>query len=536
MPHPASPFPSRREALAAALALALCAGAVQAQSNGAPASLSIGVAADVTSVDPHYHLYIPNQNITDHIFNRLIERNDQMRLVPGLALSWRALDDTTWEFKLRPGVTFHDGTPFTAEDVVFSIERVPTVKDSPGSYSVYTKAIAGMTVVDPLTVRFKTAAPHPLLPAEISTIAIVSKKAAAGATTADFNSGKAAIGTGPYKLARFARGDRIELARNEAYWGKKPQLQNVTFKVLSNDASRVAALLADDVQLIEGVPVADAKRLGGQPDVSLIQRVGVRVIFLSLDQFRDASPFVADKEGKPLPANPLKDVRVRLALSKAIDREAIRTQVMEGASRPTRQFMIPGLPGYSEALKVEPADVEGAKRLLAEAGYPKGFSLTLHGPNNRYVQDDQILQAVAQMFGRAGVTANVVAQPAAMFFPRQAKYEYSVSLLGWGSSTMEASSPLRSQVATLDKDRGLGTFNIGRYSNPKVDALVDKAMLTIDDAARDKLLQQAVELAMNEAAVIPIHHQVNLWAARKGVQYSGRADERTYAFDVSVQR
>ena len=140
------------------------------------------------------------------------------------------------------------------------------------------------------------------------------------------------------------------------------------------------------------------------------------------------------------------------------------------------------------------------------------------------------------MFGRAGVTANVVAQPAAMFFPRQAKYEYSVSLLGWGSSTMEASSPLRSQVATLDKDRGLGTFNIGRYSNPKVDALVDKAMLTIDDAARDKLLQQAVELAMNEAAVIPIHHQVNLWAARKGVQYSGRADERTYAFDVSVQR
>ncbi len=517
--------------------LAACLGACLAAATPAGAqTVAVGLSADITSADPHYHLVTSNQNVSDHIFNRLIERNDQLRMLPGLALSWRAVDDTTWEFKLRPNVTFHDGSPFTADDVVFSIERVATIKDSPGPFTVYTKAIAGMTVVDPLTVRFKTAAPHPLLPAEVATIAIVSKKAAAGATTADFNSGKAAIGTGPYKLVRYARGDRIELARNENYWGKRPQVQNVVMKILPNDAARVAALLSNDVQIIEALPVADLKRMTANPDVSVIQRASSRLIFLNIDSSREPSPFVTDKDGKPLAANPLKDVRVRKALSKAIDREMIRARVMEGASRPTAQLMIPGLPGYSETLKPEPLDVEGAKKLLAEAGYPNGFGLTLHGPNNRYVQDDQILQTVAQMLSRAGIAAKVEAQPAAMFFPRQNKGDYSVSLTGWGSGTFEASSPLRALIATPDRDRGLGIFNAGRYSNPKVDQLIDRATTMINDGERDQLLQQATELAMADAALIPLHHQVNLWAARKPLSYGGRADERTFAFDFVLQQ
>ncbi len=513
--------------LAALAAAALCSHAQ---------NVTVGLSADVTSTDPHFHNYTPNQNIADHVFNRLVERNDALRMVPGLALSWRAVDDTTWEFKLRPGVTFHDGSPFTADDVVFSVERVPTVKDSPGLFSSYTKAIAGMTVVDPLTIRFKTAQPYPLLPNDLSAISIVSKKAAAGATTADFNSGKAAVGTGPFKLVRFARGERVELARNEAYWGKKPQMQNLTFKILTNDAARVAALMANDVQLIDAVPVADVKRLLANPELRVAQRTSTRLIYLYLDVSRDQSPFVTDKDGKPLAVNPLKDVRVRQALSKAIDREAIKARAMDGASRPTAQLVIPGLPGHVDAMKVEAADVEGAKKLLADAGYPNGFGITLHGTNNRYVQDDQILQVLAQMFSRIGVATKVEAQPAAVFFGRQNKSEYSVSMSGWSPDSAEASSLLRAFIATRNKDKGLGNYNAGNYSNPKVDQLLETALGTINDAERDKLLQQATQLAVGtDVAVIPLHHQVNLWASRKEVAFSGRSDERTLAADFILQ-
>ena len=217
--------------------------------------LVIGVAADITSMDPHFHLYVPNQNLAEHVFEKLITRDALLQMVPGLATSWRAVDDLTWEFKLRPNVKFHDDTPFTADDVKFSIERVPTIKDSPGALTTYTKAIAAIEVVDSMTLRFKTLKPHPLMPNDLSIIPIVSKKAATGAVSADFNTGKAAVGTGPYKFSRYARGDRVELARNDSYWGKKPAWPAVTFRILTNDASRVAALLAGDVQAIDGVPV-----------------------------------------------------------------------------------------------------------------------------------------------------------------------------------------------------------------------------------------------------------------------------------------
>lgn len=512
----------------ALLSVALAAFSLQAQAQAE--TVTVGLSADVTSVDPHYQLLSPNQNISDHIFNRLVERNEQLRMLPGLALSWKTVDPTTWEFQLRPNVTFHDGSPFTAEDVVFSIERIASIKDSPAPFTVYTKFITGMSIVDPMTVRFKTATPYPLLPNYLSAVYIVSKKAAAQATTADFNSGKAAVGTGPYKLVRFNRGDRVELVRNDAYWGKKPVVQNVTFKIMTNDSARVAALLSKDVQAIEAVPVADLKRLNATADINVIQRIASRFIFLNVDSKRDQTPFVTDKDGKPLAHNPLKDVRVRKALSKAIDRNLIASKVMEGASRPTGQLMIPGLPGYNEALKVEPVDVEGAKKLLAEAGYPNGFNLTLHGPNNRYVQDDQILQALAQMFGRVGITTKVEAMPATTFMPRQNKGEYSVSLAGWAGSSYEASGYLRPLLETRDVDKGMGTFNGGRYSNPSLDELIDKAVETLDDAEREKLLQKATEMAMADQAIIPLHHQVNLWAARKPLIFPGRSDERTYGF------
>lgn len=495
--------------------------------NAAP--LSIGLAADVTSMDPHFHLYVPNQNIADHVYDRLIIRDDRLAMTPGLALSWKAVDDLTWELKLRGNVKFHDGSPFTSEDVKFSLERVPTVKDSPGLFTTYTRAFASVEAVDPLTVRIKTTKPHPLTPNDLAIIPIISKKAAAGATSADFNSGKAAIGTGPYKLTRFARGDRIELARNDGYWGVKPNWETVTFRVMTNDASRVSALLSGDVQAIDSVPVADMTRIKKDPSLQTVARTGYRLIYLAVNQSEGASVHFADKKGAPLNANPLRDVKVRRAIDKAISRESLLGRVMDGAATTTGQLVNSGLPGYISDLRTSTYDPEGARKLLAEAGYPDGFNMTLSGPNNRYLMDDQLLQAIAQMLARVGITAKVDAMPAATFFPKQNKGELALSLTGWAPDSAEASSPLRALIASKDPAKGYGNFNVG-YSNKTVDELLDRAMVTIADSNRDKLLQQATKIAMDDVAVIPLHHQATIWGMSRAVTYPGRADERTYAY------
>ena len=273
----------------------------------------------------------------------------------------------TWEFKLRKGVKFHDGSDFTAADVVASIERVPTVPNSPSPFTAYTKQIKEMVVVDPYTIRFKTAAPYPLMPSDMTQVAIISK-GAAKATTDDFNSGKAAIGTGPYKLVRYAKSDRIELARNDAYWGGKTAWDKVTLRLLPQDASRVAALLSGDVQVIENVPTSDVAQLRKDKRLAVFRTVADRLIYLHMDSDRDVSPFVTDRAGKPLAKNPLKDPRVRKAISKAINRPAIVGKVMEGEAIPSGQLVPDFLFGATKNLKVEAFDPEGAKKLLARGG------------------------------------------------------------------------------------------------------------------------------------------------------------------------
>jgi len=498
----------------------------------APAQqITIGLGGDVTSIDPHYHNLTPNNNIADHIFGTLVQQDPNQRRVPGLAESWRAVDDLTWEFKLRKGAKFHDGSDVTAEDVVFSIDRVAKVPNSPGPFTLYTKQVTEAIAVDPLTVRLKTAKPYPNMVVDIATVQIVSKKVAAGASTDDFNSGKAAIGAGPYKLVRYARGDRIELARNDAYWGPKPHWERVTFRMLTNDASRVAALLAGDVQAIETIPTSDMAKLSKNTGFGIFRKVSTRIIYLHMDSNRDKSPFVTDKAGKPLDRNPLKDVRVRRAMSKAINRPAIVDRVMEGLAVPAGQLLPDGMYGTSANLKPESYDPEGAKKLLAEAGYPDGFGLTIHAPNNRYVNDEQLAQAVAQMLTRVGIATKVEAMPANVYFSRASKLEFSFMLVGWGSNTGEVSSPLKALLATYDKAKGMGAANRGRYSNPKMDKVLEQALVTVDDDKREKLLAQAVEISMADVGVIPMHFQVNTWAARKGITYAPRSDERTHAYE-----
>ncbi len=494
-------------------------------------NLTIGISSDASSMDPHYHLLTPNANIAEHVFETLIQKDERQRLKAGLAISWKTVDDTTWEFKLRPGVKFHDGSPFTADDVLFSLDRPATIKNSPGPYTVYTKAIVEKSAPDPLTVRVRTAAPYPLLPNELATIMIVSKKAAATATTEDFNAGKANIGTGPYKFVSWKKGDRTELERSDTYWGTKPIWQKVTLRVLTTDASRVAALLSGNVDAIEAVPTSDQTKLATNKKVALHRSESNRLMYLHIDTNRDKTPNVFDKSGKPLEKNPFKDLRVRQAISKAISRIAIRDRVMEGAATPTGQLMPRGFFGYDATVKWEDYDVEGAKKLLAAAGYPDGFNLTLHGPNDRYVNDDQIMQTIAQMLARVGIGVKVEAMPASVYFGRANKLDFSIMLVGWSADTGEASSPLKALLATYDRDKGLGTANRGRYSNSSVDLLIQKALGTVDDKTREKLLQDATRLAMNDLGLIPLHHNVNVWATKAGMIYNARTDERTYAFE-----
>ena len=502
---------------------------------GLAAELSIALGADVTSIDPHFHNLTPNNNVGGHIFEPLVTKDARGKLTPGLAESWRTVDDLTWEFRLRKGVKFHDGSEFTAADVAFTLDRVPTVPNSPSPFTTYSKQITEKVIVDPHTIRLKTAMPYPLMPNDMGTILIVSSKAARGASTDDFNSGKAAIGTGPFKFVRWQKGDRVELARHDADWVSKPAWDKVTFRIITSDPTRVAALMAGDVRAIENVPTADLAKVSKNPGLSLYRVVSHRVMYLHLDSSRDKSPFVTDKAGRPLERNPLKDVRVRRALSRAINRQALVDRVMEGAARPTGQLMPEGMFGYTPALKPEPYDPDGAKKLLAEAGYPDGFGLTLHGPNNRYVNDEQIAQAIAQMLTRVGIATRVETMPSSVYFSRANKLEFSLILVGWGSDTAEASSPLKALLATYSKDKGMGQANRGRYSNPKVDAALEQALATVDDARREKLLQQATEIAMTDLGIVPLYHQENLWATRKGVAYAPRADERTFAHEFRPQ-
>ncbi len=499
------------------------------------ADLKIGVGADITSMDPHFVSLFPNNNVAEHIYNKLTTLDPEARLIPDLAESWKTVDPTTWEFKLRKGVKFHDGSDFTAEDVIFSYDRVGKIPNSPGPFTVYTKAIIASEIVDAHTIRFKTAAPYPLLPNDLSTVYIVSKKAAENATTEDFNAGRVNIGTGPFKFVDFKRGDRVELVRNDAYWGNKPAWEKVTLRILPNDPTRLAALLAGDVDAIENIPTPDFVKVKSNASLQTSIKTSFRIIFFHLDQQRDVTPFVTDQDGKPLAKNPFKDLKVRQAMSKAIDREAIKNRVMEGLSLPTGNLVPSPMFGYVPSLTPDTYDLAGAKKLLAEAGYPNGFNLTLHAPNNRYVNDDQIAQTVAQMLTRAGITTKISTMPMGVYLGHASKLEYSMAMLGWGVQTGESSSALRPMLATFAPEKGLGTFNWSRYSNAKVDEVLAKAMATIDDKQREALLQEATIIAMKDIGLLPIHHQINTWATKKGVMYTPRTDEYTLAQEFRPQ-
>jgi len=490
------------------------------------ADLRIGLSADVTTMDPHFVAAQPNLTAQLHVFDSLVRTDERSRPVPGIA-TWRTPDPLTWEFTLRKGVKFHDGTELTTEDVVFSLERPFTITGSPGGFQAYVRPIVAKEIVDRYTVRLKTAAPYGALLQDLAEVMIVSKRAAAQASGEDFDRGKAAVGTGPYKLTRFARGSRIELERHDDYWAGRLPWERLTLLILPSDPVRTAALLSGQVDAIEHVPSADIARLRKNAAFRLEQTVSWRTIFLHVDQSRDRPPGVLSKAGQPLERNPLKDLRVRRAMSKAINRQAIAERVMEGLAMPAGNVLSPSVIGHDPAVKPEPHDPEGAKKLLAEAGYPDGFVVTIATPNNRYINDEQVAQTVAQMLARIGIAAKVEAMPLSVYFGKARNKEFGVALLGWGSRAADLA--LRSLAATANPDKGYGAWNWGGYSNPKLDELVAQSLGAVDPARREALARSASALAAREIAFIPLHYQVATWAMKTNLSYAARTDEFTFA-------
>ena len=519
----------RRALRAGTAALALLALAPLAQAQ----ELKVAIGSQVTSIDPHYHNLTPNSTVAGMLFNSLVGTDARVRLRPNLAESWRPVDESTWEFKLRPGVKFHNGQDFTAEDVAFTLQRVPNVPNSPSSYAQFVRAIKSVEIVDPLTIRFRTEGPYPQLPNDLTGVMMLDKQTHEGVSTEDFNTGRAAIGTGPFRFVSYRNGESVVLERNDNYWGDKPHWQKVNYRIITGDAGRTSALLAGDVDLIDQVPTSDLARLRKDNRIRVDETVGLRLIYLALDQAReDGSPFITGPNGEKLDRNPLRDPRVRHALSLAVDRAAISARVMEDATVPTGQIMAKGVFGFAPDIAAPKADPNAAKKLLAEAGYPNGFRITLHGPNDRYMNDARIIQAVGQMWTRIGVHTAVEAQPFTTFIARAGRGETSAHLMGLAATTGEAGTMLRSLVATQNREAGMGASNRGRYSNPAMDAKLAEAMRTLDDGQREALLQEATRLMVADQGLIPVHIQKNAWAMRRNLTIDARADEYTRAQDV----
>ncbi len=503
--------------------------------------LKIGLSAEPSAMDPHFHNLTPNNMLTRQIFDTLAVQDENQQLTPGLAESWKPLDATTWEFKLRKDVKFSNGDPFTANDVIYSYCRAPRVEGSPSSFAVGVRAVQAMTAPDPYTLIIKTATTYPLIPLEASTIAILNakligagqveydrqdcKNAGTYPKTEDFNNGKFAIGTGPYKLAQYTKGDRIVFERNDTYWGPKQPWAKVTLRPITSAGPRVAALLAGDVDFIENVPIQDLARVEANKDYKVVRQLSNRIIYLHFNYLADSPPGVTDTGNGP--KNPWRNAKVREAIAKAIDRDAIVARIMGGVAVPAGEALPTQMFGANKDMTPTKADPAAAKKLLAEAGYPNGFSIVIGTPNDRYINDAQIAQAIAQMLNRIGIKTSLEAMTASQFFTKRNKAEFGIWLAGWGADTGEMSNPLKALLATPNKDKGFGTTNPGGYSNPKVDAMLEEALATVDDTKRAALLAAASKLAMADYGFIPLHFEGTTWGMKKTLEYKARVDQYT---------
>ncbi len=490
------------------LALAVACGLAQA------VTLRVSNQGDVQSMDPHSLNESLQLSFTGNVYESLIERDKNMALTPLLATKWTQQSPTVWRFELRQGVSFHDGSAFNADDVVFTFKRAAGEgSDMKG----YTNPIKAVRKVSDFVVDIETTAPYPILPDTLTTLGMMSKKWCEEnkaeqpvnrrkgiENTASFK----ANGTGPFRLKERQPSVRTVLVRNFSYRSKiESNVDEIVFTPIGNDATRVAALLSGETDVMEPVPLQDVERIKGAGNITVLQGPELRTIFLGMDQKRDELLFSSVK-GK----NPFKDVRVRRAFYQSIDIETIKSRVMRGASLPSALMVGAAVRGYQADMnKRLPYDVEAAKKLMAEAGYPGGFEVGMNCPNDRYVNDSAICQAVAANLARIGVKVNLQAETKVSYFPKILRRDTSFYLLGWTPSTVDSHDVLSAIMGT-PSEKGQGQFNLGAYSNPKLDELTAKIQSETDDKKRNEMIREAFKIHQDDVGHIPLHQQALAWA------------------------
>jgi peptide/nickel transport system substrate-binding protein len=493
-------------------------------------TLRVANQGDVQSMDPHSLNESLQLGFTASVYEPLVGRDRKMGLVPLLATKWAQTTPTVWRFDLRKGVKFHDGTAFTADDVVFTFKRAAGEgSDMKG----YTQSFKTVRKIDDSTVEIETNAPYPILPDVISNVYIMSKKWCEDnkaevpvdrrkgiENTASFKSN----GTGPFRLRERQPSVRTTLVRNFNYWDKvDSNVDEVVFTPIGNDSTRVAALLSGEIDMMEPVPLQDVERIKSAGGFTVLQGPELRTIFLGMDQKRDELQFSSVK-GK----NPFKDKRVRQAFYQAIDIEAIKARVMRGAATPTAIMVGPGVRGFQADMnKRLPYDTEAAKKLLADAGYPSGFEVGMNCPNDRYVNDAAICQAVAANLARIGVKVNLMAETKVTYFPKILRRDTSFYLLGWTPSTGDSHDALTNLMATPN-DKGQGQFNLGSYSNPKLDELTQKIQSETDEKKRNDLIREAFKIHQDDVGHIPLHQQALAWGFVNRVSLVQLPDNRMF--------
>ena len=473
---------------------------------------------DILTLDPHSQNHATTNNIVGHTYEGLVRYDKNYKIEPALATSWTNVNPTTVRFNLRKNVKFNDGSAFTADDVVFSFDRI---RQPQGTMQIYVAGVKEMKKVDDHTVDVILDKPNPTLFNNFTTFLIMSKSWSIKNKSEKIQDYKAkeityastnTNGTGPYIIKEWAPDQRVVMTANKAWWDKlQGNVTDIIYTPIKSDPTRIAALLAGNVDAVTDLPTQDVARLRSTPALSVLDGPEVRTIFFGFDLGSDELKYA------PKGKNFFKDVRVRKALSMAIDRTAIQRSIMRGLSVPASLIIAPGVNGYNADLdKTGPADVEGAKKLLADAGYPNGIEFTLDCPNNRYVNDEEVCQAVVNMWAKIGVKAKLNAINFGPFIAKIQNFDTSAYLLGWGVATYDAQYSLQSLVMTRTQGPD-GSFNYSKVSNAKVDALVEAMKTELDKSKRDNMIKEALTITRDEMLYIPLHHQMRPWSMKKNV-------------------
>ncbi len=508
---------------AAALTLA-AAFAVPAQAQ----TLRWAAQNDILTMDPHSQNHATTNAILMHAYEGLTRYSATYQVEPALATKWTYVSPTQVRFELRKGVKFHDGTPFNADDVVFSFGRI---KQPQGTMQIYVTGINEVKKVDDFTVDLILSAPNPILLRNIIDFRIMSKAWAEKNRTANVQDYKAkeenfasrnVMGTGSYKITGWQPEQRITMTINNDWWDKHSgNVKEVVYTPIKSDPTRVAALLSGDVDMLTDIPTQDVARLRADSKLKIVDGPEVRTIYLAPD-IGSAELKYSNIKGK----NPFADKRVRQALSMAIDRDAIRRTIMRGLSIPAGIMVAPGVNGHAADLDTPTkVDIEGAKKLLADAGYPDGFEVRFNAPNNRYVNDEEIAQAIVAMWARIGVKAQLMAENMATFSQKFQNFDSSLYMLGWGVATYDAQYMVQSLVRTRTAGAD-GNFNFSRISDPVIDRLTDAMKSETDVAKRNAMIREALVRVRDEVLLIPLHHQMRPWAMKAGVTTVHRSDDR----------